>query len=67
MQGVSAEDAQLAIDVAAREYGTDEVNIDGLEDTEVSVNDEGMWVQAWVFVSNVEMEAAHAEEETADA
>lgn len=44
-----------AIEIARREYVTDEVEIDG--HPAMSHADDGAWVAAWVWVSDVEIAA----------
>jgi len=58
-QGFGDDATLLAIHAAKAEHAGDEVNVDGLETTDLSVNDEGVWVQGWLFVSS-EMLELHA-------
>lgn len=44
--------------VANAEYRTDEIEIDSLQgDHELSIAPEGIWVRAWVFLSNEILES----------
>lgn len=44
----------LAVRRAREQYGTDDVEID--QGAPLSIADNGVWVQAWVWVPNEELE-----------
>jgi hypothetical protein len=45
-------DHDTLVQHAAQQYATDDINVDA--DARLSRVDNGVWVQAWVFVSNEE-------------
>lgn len=53
-----------AIVAARNEHGCDEIEIDS--DAQLSENDEGTWVQAWVFVSHEDIKNHRKSKEKAD-
>jgi hypothetical protein len=45
-------DHAILVDQATQQYASDDINIDA--DARLSRGDDGVWVQAWVFLSNEE-------------
>ncbi len=43
-----------AIEAARQRYASDDINID--DDANLSLGDDGVWVQAWVFVPAQDLE-----------
>lgn len=54
-QGIAKRDAEIAVEEAIRKYNGEDCNVDPVEDSYFSLTDEGLWVQAWVYVYDFEL------------